>query len=322
MARIFVNAHFEYADGDDINEAGDGSIWPVNVHTSLPRQTGENTTLSLTATQAFSQNLSLTIGKFNLVEAANNTPLVGGADGGGFNYLGFVAPPSFVAPPYALGGQIALTTQPINYSLLVYDSRSAQGHEFWEHPFQGLVYNASATFKTKFANLPGFYTINYVHSTAEGIDFKSLLFEPGTAGFASTIRGYDYAAFKFQQYLYTDHTNPGNGWGIFGQVAVGDNNPHPYGFAYNIGIGGNSPFADREQDRWGVAFSKQHWSNEFVDGLAAIGTFIEDETAIEAFYEAAITENLRVGVNVQYINPGVVGFDDAVLVGTRARFVF
>ena len=319
---FFVNAHLEYVFGDDVNKAGDGSIWPVNTHTSLPRATGNNTTLSLTATQIFNPNLSVTVGKFNLVEAANNTPLVGGATGGGFNYVGFVAPPSFVAPPYALGAQIAVTTDRVNYSLLVYDSRSAQGNDFWDDPIKDLIYNGSATFKTTVGGLPGFYTLNYVHSTAKGLNFKSLLFEPGTAGFATNIRGYDYGAFKFQQYLYVDPANPSYGWGIFGQVAVGDGNPHPLGVQYMVGIGGNSPLPNRMDDRWGVAVSVFDWSSDLINGLAAIGTFIENETAVEVFYEAAINDHFRVGANLQFIDAGVVGIDNAWLFGTRARVLF
>lgn len=320
---LFINAHFEFVGGDDINTAGDGTIWPVNTHTALPRLSGDNANLALTVTQVFNQYFRATVGKFNLVEAADGTPLVGSGGRGGFNQITFVAPPSFVAPPYILGGQFALTTDPVNYSLLIYDARNAQDSDVFTDPFsEGVVINASATLKTRFGGLPGFYTANYVHSTADGLDFDSLLFEPDTDGFASNIRGYDYVAFKVQQYLHVHPEIPGNGWGIFGQVAFGDDNPHPLGMAYMVGLGGNSPLPGREQDRWGVAFSKYDWSERLVAGLAAIGTDIEDETVIEAFYEAAITDNFRVGANVQYIDPGVVGFDDAVLVGTRARFVY
>lgn len=56
---------------------------------------------------------------------------------------------------------------------------------------------------------------------------------------------------------------------------------------------------------WEGLFINAHF--EFVGG------------AIEAFYGAAITDNFRIGANVQYLDPGVTGFEDAILIGTRAR---
>jgi porin len=274
-------------------------------------------------TQQLSPSARLSFGKFSATELARSTPLAGGGDLGGFLYTGIAATPSLVFPPYIVGGQFAYTTDPVNYSLFVYDARNAQGSSFWGDLFsKGVVFNASATYKAQWGDLPGFYTLNVVHSTAESVDLDSLLLPPDADDFAKTTRGLTYVAFKFQQYLSVDPRTAGGGWGIFGQIGIGDGNPHLLDANYVLGVGGTSPIAGRAQDRWGLAYYYNDWSSALVAALNANGLYIDNENGIEAFYEAQISPNARVGINAIALDPATPGASDYVQVGLRLRVNF
>jgi hypothetical protein len=77
----------------------------------------------LTLTQKFGSNVSITLGKFNMLDAATKTPIMGGGGETTFWNTAFAAPISGVTPPYIIGGLLALKTEPATFSLLL---RSAE----------------------------------------------------------------------------------------------------------------------------------------------------------------------------------------------------
>lgn len=319
-----LSFQFEYGDGDEFLGLGAaGVIWPTNVFAAVPRATGDNNaTLSFTLTQEISPSTKITVGKFNVIELALGTPLAGGRGRGGFQYTGIAAPPSFVFPPYVFGGSLSVTTEDWNYSLMIYDPNNAQGSGFWSDLFEdGVVFNGTATYKTSIAGLPGFYSINLIHSTAEGTDYTSLATSADIDDFGRTTKGINFAALKFQQYL--SYKGNDEGWGVFGQISFGDGNPNQLDNAFILGLAGSSPIEGRSADRWGIAWSRYNWSDAMIAALkAGGGAGLRDEWAVEAFYEAELTEHMRLGVNAMRIHPGTPGFDDYTQVGVRFRALF
>lgn len=321
-----LNLHGEYVDGEGFVGLGtSGVIWPTNVYAAVPQATGKNNaTLSFTLTQELSPSTKLTFGKFNVVELARGTPIAGGKGTGGFQYTGIAAPPSFVFPPYVLGASLAHSAGPFNYSLMIYDPNNAQGHGFWRNLFSdGVTFNGTVTYKTKIAGLNGNYTVNLIHSTAEGTDYTSLATDPGIDAFSRTTRGITFAAIKFQQFLFQDVADPKRGWGVFGQIGFGDGNPNQLDNSFVFGVAGTGPTATRANDRWGIAWSRYNWSDALRTALiAGGGAGLEDEWAVEAFYEAEITDALRLGGNIIHVAPGTPGFGGYTQVGLRARLTF
>ena len=59
---------------------------------ALPLLGGTPTDLSLTATQSFGSNVSVTAGKFNMLDAAARTPIMGGGGETTFWNTAFAAP--------------------------------------------------------------------------------------------------------------------------------------------------------------------------------------------------------------------------------------
>lgn len=319
-----LNLQLEYVDGDDFIGLGSaGVIWPTNVYSALPRITGPgNANVSLFLSHQFNENASLSFGKFNAIEMADQLPISGGKGKGGFLYTGIAAPASFVLPPYVLGGIASIATPKVNYSLFIYDPNNAQGSEFLDELFSdGVVFNTSSTYKALFSDKPGFYGLNIIYSTQDGINFSNSSPGPLVDVFFRKTKGVGFAALNFQQYLSYSTDRPNEGWGIFGQVGVGssgnqlDNN-------YIFGIAGASPIRGREADRIGLAWSLYDWSDGLVQQFSRTGGGLQDEWAVEAFYESEITEIFRLGANVMMVRPGLSNYTDYFQVGLRVKAAF
>jgi porin len=259
---------------------------------------------------------------------ARDAPLSGGNNEGGFLYNGISAPPpGSVLPAYTFGAMLAGKagqSKKLSYNLWLYDPNNAQGGDFWKDLFSdGVVINGTLTYETGFGGQPGFYGVNLVHSTADGVNFHSLLLPPGSEGFAATTKGISYTTLSFTQFLSHNPDKPSEGWGVFGQVGIGDGNPNFLDNSYIFGIGGNSILAGRSSDRWGVAYARYNWSNDLNEGLdALIGTRLNDEYVVEAYYEAKITDHLRLGANVMRVNPGLPDKKDYTQLGIRTSINF
>ncbi len=313
----------QYSGGENINDPGAGIfLITTNIETGFPRDTGDNFDLSLVVSQELTDTVRLSFGKFNVIDLAEKAPLLGGNGRGGFLNTAIAAPVSFVFPPTVLGGQLSIATSPVSLSLFVYDARNAQNTEIWDNPFaEGIVFNGTATYKTLIHDLPGFYSLNINYSTDEGTDYDSLLLPPDSGDFNSKINGLTYIVLKAQQYLSYDKET-GKGWGVFGQVGFGDGNPHPLDNQILVGVGGDSPLDGRHNDRWGLAYGRYFWSDALSAAVSQLGGAIRDEWSVEAFYEAEVTENVRVGGNIMRVRPGSVDVDDFTQVGFRIRALF
>ena len=324
-----LNAQLEYANGDDFigfggDLGGNGLVWTTNMLSATPRSLSTNNAgLSLSVNQRITDQTSLTLGKFNVVQIADNAPISGGRGKGSFQYLGIGAPPSFVFPPYALGAQLAIATDPVSYSFFVYDANTAAGEDYWDDLFtDGVTFNASATYKTQLGGKPGFYTGNLIYTTKGETDFTSLEEFDGSAVFVNEKDGVFLGAFKFQQYLSFDPAKPDEGWGLFGQVGFGSDGLR-LSRQFVLGVAGTSPLHRRGNDRWGLAWAKYKWADGLKKAIAINdGVELQNEWAVEAFYEAEINETFRIGANVMFVQPTIQQFDDLIQFGMRLRATF
>lgn len=86
----------------------------------------------------------------------------------------------------------------------------------------------------------------------------------------------------------------------------------------NAGIGGNVPFDQRPNDRFGVAWFYNELSNEtgpILNLLAAP----RDSWGVELFYNLALTSSIFITPDIQILQPGNSNDDTAVLFGIRAH---
>lgn len=318
---LFVNVHGEYVYGNDVNTQGDGSILPINTALAFPPLGGRDTDLSVVVTQAFSQTASLSAGKFNMLDAAAKTPLLGGGGINTFMNVALAAPVSGVTPPYILGGIFTYKTEPAIFTLMVYDPRNAQKSEVITHPFaDGVTTSLSATIPVNIGGHTGYQNVRGVYSTLNGLDLASIpqIRLPPISQDIEKKDGYWFLSYSFQQYLVQNSSNPAEGWGIFGQIAVSDGNPNPIQWSGFIGLGGTSFIPDRPEDRFGIAYFYDGLSGHLKNGLDAFGVDLRDERGIEAFYNYAATPWLRLTADVQIIDPGLSD-RTAIFLGLRAQ---
>lgn len=318
---LYINAHAEFVNGGNVLNAGDGSILPVNTALAFPTLGGQDDDLSLFVTQVFSPSVSLSAGKFNMLDAAAKTPLIGGGGLTTFFNTALAAPISGVTPPYLLGSILSYKTEPAIYTLMVYDPRNAQDEDVIKHPFEkGVTTSLSVTFPVTIGGKRGYQNFRGAYSTLDGTDFRDIpdLILPGGDGEVGTIDGYWFASYSFQQYLVEDSSNPKRGWGLFGQVAISDGNPNPFGWSGFIGLGGTGLFAERPDDDLGIAYFHQGFSEDLKQSLDEVNVELKDESGIEAYYNMAVTPWLNLTADGQVIWPGD-GDETAYFLGLRAQ---
>lgn len=73
-----LDVQYEHYFGLEVNRLDDALV-PVNTAQAYLRAGGYHSALSIIGTQKLSNELSVTIGKFNLMTLASRTPLIGGA---------------------------------------------------------------------------------------------------------------------------------------------------------------------------------------------------------------------------------------------------
>ena len=215
---LSMSAHFEQGFGQSANERSDGAILPVNTALGFPKLGGTTTDLSLIVSQKIGDAVTISLGKFNMLDVAARTPLMGGGGETTFWNIGFAAPVSGVTPPYIVGGIATVKTAPATFTLMVYDPRNAQDLSVIEHPFsQGTTTSLSAMVPITLFGLTGYHTLRAVYSTADGFNFDAVpqLFLPSGSQMSLTKRGYYFASYSLQQFVWQDPANPGRGWGFF-----------------------------------------------------------------------------------------------------------
>lgn len=316
-----VNVQYEHYFGQNINRK-DFALIPVNTAQAYVERDGYHSALSVSVTQDFGENISVSAGKFNMMTLASKTPLIGGGGVDTFMNRAFALPSTGVAytsrrgaagdrvvisAPYLIGGIVTIKTDPINFAFLIADPRSAIDPRVIQRPFEkGLTVGGSATLKTEIAGLRGFHTLRAAYSNARGVDLGDLAdlrmsSSPGAP--VNTKKGYWFTSYAIQQNLVQSESNPDVGWGLFTLATLSDGNPNPVRWSVLAGLAGNNLLVGRENDRWGVGLFHYGLSEQLLSGLAALRVNRRSEGGVEAFYNLAITPWLRLSADLQVIDP-------------------
>ncbi|MET3823533.1 porin [Burkholderia sp. PvR073] len=320
---FYVNVDQELEYGSDVNTRGTGTGLPLNTALAFPRVGGKNHDTSVVLTQVFNENFSISAGKFNLVEAAAATPILGGGGANTFWNMAFACPNSGLTPPYVLGAVATLKTKPATFALMVYDPRDAQTDDVVSNPFQhGATASLWAIVPTQFGGLEGSYGVRAVYSTARGANLANasqLLFP--TVAQNSYKNRYWYFSVSAHQYFYqsADHSR---GWGAFLDAGISDGNPNAVRWHAFAGLGGTGTFDSRPYDRWGVGYFKYGWSHDLLQSLAQYGYYYQPEEGLEGFYNYAFTPWMQLGADIQWIRTSQVGYKNAIVTGLRLQTLF
>ncbi|PPD42960.1 MAG: porin [Methylocystis sp.] len=333
-----LNAQYEHYIGDNINQK-DFALIPVNAATAFVARDNYHSALSLVVTQQMSEQLSISVGKFNTMTLASQTPLIGGGGIDTFMNRAFALPSTgigvaspgtaadrlIVSPPYILGGIATLKTDVATFTVAFADPRNAANPRVLERPFErGVGAVGGVTIPTRIAGLNGFHTIRGGYSNARGFDLDDI----GEArarlarGVGITKKGFWLASYAVQQYLVQSDENPAVGWGVFGLATLSDGNPNPVRWSVLAGLAGNNLIRGREDDRWGVGFFHYGLTRPFLSGLAENRIYRRSEGGVEAFYNWAITPWLRLSGDLQIIDPWNVNRPRATYMALRLQTKF
>jgi porin len=323
---LFVTAHGELLYGEDANALGNRVLLPVNTALAFPRLGGSDQDLSIVVTQAFSEKVSISAGKFNMLDVLAKTPLLGGGGTDTFMNIALAAPITGLTPPYLVGANITVKTDPVTWTAFVYDPRNAQNEDVLKHPFaEGVTGMLSATVPYQLAGRSGFFGAKAIYSNQEKTnlaDIPELILPPGSQTFVGTKKGSWFLSASFQQYLVQDPSNPQKGWGVFGQFGVSDGNPNPIEWSALLGLGGSSFIPSRKLDRWGVGYFRYSLSSDLRDGLKTIGANLRDEQGVEGFYNVGVTPWFAVTGDLQVVQPVTTNASTAVTAALRTKLRF
>lgn len=309
--------------GHSANRNG-GGLLPVNSGLFFPGINGADRydLSALYVTQKFGETVTASVGKFYTVELARGTSLRGGVGSDEFWHLQFAAPLNGLIPSQINGAVISVATQPVSYTLMVFDPVDASNKPLFEHLFdKGVTISGSATYATQIGGRSGFYTATGLYSTKRGIDLSNLVV-PGDLGpEIGRRKGSWLVGAAFQQYLYQDPVNPMRGWGVFGEFNVGDGNPNPLEWSASLGLAGSSLIPQRPDDKFGVGVFHLATSRALKDELSRFYR-LGNETGVEMFYTYSVKPWFNITADLQYVNPAQTRREDAVFVGIGSSITF
>jgi porin len=321
-----INMTGELNNGANVNGVG-GTILMENGALAFPQDGGTGGDFSLNFTQKFGNRISLSVGKFDMINAPSRTPILGGGGLDTFWNIAFAAPPSGVLPPYMMGGNVSISTKPATITLMLYDPTNVQqkaGLKGWGT--QGITGRISARFPAKIHSLPGYHTLTFASSSQTGLnleDIPQLLLPPESPNILSAKSGYYFGSYAVQQYFHQDKSREDAGWGTFAQLSISDSNPNPLAGNVLVGLGGTGILEGRPLDRAGIGYFHYYFSDALKRGLENTINFkLGDEQGMEAFYNLAVMRWFRIAADFQVIQPGNRSFTNELYAGISGQLRF
>jgi porin len=111
------------------------------------------------------------------------------------------------------------------------------------------------------------------------------------------------------------------GVGVFFRFGYVPEDRNPWNLTFSGGVGARGVIPGRPYDRMGFGVYTLIESND-VNNQPIIGRVLENEVGLEAFYNFAITPWLQITADFQWVDPGIAGTDDAVVLGSRIFMQF
>ncbi|MEY2917100.1 MAG: hypothetical protein RIS73_814 [Bacteroidota bacterium] len=321
---IKIITHTELNFGKSINGYG-GMLLPKNTALFFPGSNGSKAfdISSLFISQTIGKNKALMIGKINMVDIAGSTRFSGGAGIDNFEQVAFAAPPSGLVPPYIFGSLFTIKAKSLNYTFGIYDPASVVNKSGFENSFgTGVTFFSSFERPVKIGGKSGAHAIKAVYSTQNGTSLSSLadlIIPPPVANSIIIKKNRFYIGYSFNQYLFQPDPTVDKGWGVFGTVSFSDGDPTPIDWSVLLGIGGNSPFKNRMNDKWGVGYFHTSISDGLKNAAFTVASLLlKDESGLEVFYNAQLFSWFKLGFDMQVINPIAYQNKTATSIGLRS----
>ena len=270
----------------------------------------------------FENNSAFLIGKIDAFEMVRSAPFYGGAGRHGFMNLALAAPPSGVTPPAFIGAVAMLSSEYINWTVMVYDPRDRRSDKLnFEEAFSdGVNIALTATHNTRIADRRSSISVSGTYSTEEGIDYSSI---EDDFSYSLTQGKYN-VRFQLSHNLVESEHDAQAAWGLYLRAALADGNPNVMRGTFSAGLGGKALFESRPKDSWGLGYFSYNFSNELQDKIDGVlpGLAMHNEKGTELFYNYQATPWLGITADIQYLKSLDSRQDNALLMGLRGNIVF
>ena len=311
-----IRTHIEYSHGDLATNIG-GTLFATNTALYWPVGAPEEVVAtSLNFTQKVGEKSSIAVGKFNPVDVYATHDFYGGWGIDRFMNIVLVAPPSGLIPVVFMGALATVETKPAAWTIIVADPNDRTNDYFPGDLFEdGVLLAANATRVTALAGRKTTFGITGLYSTAEGVDYSSI---GGGLVETSNKSGAYNVNIQFTHNLQENDEQSNAAWGFYLKAGIADGNPNYVKSSLIIGFGGRALFFGRPQDSFGLGAYYYNLSDVLEDTVHPAAV-LNDEAAIELFYNYAVTPWLYFGPDIQYVKPARGRFDNALVVGLRMQ---
>jgi porin len=195
--------------------------------------------------------------------------------------------------------------------------------------FDEVTTGAEVDINWKLRGLPGNARPAFVYDTKSFTALDNPFLVP------SIIKGIDipkktgnwFLNLNFDQYIYMpEKASAGpktaafektpEGIGIFFRFGYTPEDRNPWNVFLSGGVGGRGVIPGRQNDRYGIGFYALLASDDLKD-QPILGGLLDTEWGMEVFYNVAIFPWLQVTPDLQYIQSGLPGVDDSVVIAAR-----
>jgi porin len=112
--------------------------------------------------------------------------------------------------------------------------------------------------------------------------------------------------YGFDQYFWHPGGDQKRGIGMFFNFGASDGKANPLKYSFNVGIGGKGVVPGRPHDTFGVGWARTQFSDNFLPFLRReLDLGLDQEDAVEMYYNASLTRWLNMSLDLQVIDPGL-----------------
>ena len=341
-----------------------GALVPANEFWMLPTVTPDTGIQELTYTQFFSPQFAIQLGKINSIAPTNQ---LHGDYRTGFLNTSLNLPLAMALVPLSAYGATALylPSHELTLAGMVLDPNGTIMDDDLGNAFDGGVMALLNTdLKIKPFGLPGHQNVVLSWSNK---DRTSLIQDPSNIARSLLTARYPRlgnpgpilaeflerhapgllvptqplntenntwaAVYSFEQYLWKADAVSKSGLGTFFSFGVSDGKANPIKYSYSLGLVGKGIVPGRAHDEFGVGWSLVEFSDNFVPFLRQnFNLCLSRESAVELYYNFAVTPWLNVSPSYQYISPALnktmdasgnfKNLDNTQMVGVRVGIRF
>lgn len=329
-----AQAKVEYRGGAPVL-AGTGAINTVNTAVSVPASRGSVVAITaLNFTRVFpideqkGNEVTVSFGRYNTLDIQEK--FFGGAGLEKFFNAAHIGPMTGLrqVPNVTNGANIEYIRNGESFIAFgVLDPNDVSTTVGLDHLFgDGVTLAPVINLPSKWFGKTGKHSFSYTVTTKKYTPFDAIkqITIPGPALNPVPPKGGSFSvSYVGRQFLV--ERGKDNGWGVFTQLSIADQDTSPVTRFFDLGLGGNGIFKSRQQDEFGIAYAYTGLSNVLKDNLnlATVGNVRPHaEHQFEGFYMLHITPWLRLTGDLQIIRPVVRRADTAVIPGARLEVIF